>query len=219
MAALAYRTRCLPLDPPVRLSEAHFNANNALEWIELQNTTASAVDAANFFLASRTDLSDKIQLSGSVPADGFAAIDVNLPTASDGSISLFLLDEANNVLGTAELKSVANRPSVQAVYPIAPAKIPSWEYLRLTPTWYTSPTDTRNAPNDPPIRSEIVINEIMYRSASEPRRREFIELFNRSAAPIDLTGWRIRGGVDFDLPAGTTLGAGAYLVIARSRDI
>ncbi|MHA3775157.1 DUF7453 family protein [Verrucomicrobiota bacterium sgz303538] len=207
-----------PPSPPVRLSEVHFSANSAVEWIELQNTTGAAVDVASFFMASRADLSDKIPLSGLVPADGFASFDVNFGTAADGSITLYLLDSLNNVLGTAELQNIAGRPSMQAVYPIVPARIPSWQYLRLTPTWHAFPTDTRNALNSPAIDSGIVINEIMYDPPASHAGGEFIELYNKNAAPVDLTGWRIRGGVDFDFPAGTIINAGSYLVIARSRE-
>lgn len=208
----------LPLSPPVRLSEVHFGANSAIEWIELQNTTGAAVDTTSFFVASRADLSDKIPLSGSMPAGGFASFDVNFATAVDGSITLYLLDSLNNVLGTAELQNVVGRPSMQAVYPVVPARIPSWQYLRLTPTWHAFPTDTRNAPNSPVIESGIVINEIMYDPPASHAGGEFIELYNKSAAPIDLTGWRIRGGVDFNFPAGTIVNAGSYLVVARSRE-
>ncbi len=42
---------------------------------------------------------------------------------------------------------------------------------------------------------------------------EFIEIHNPTAQTVDLTNWRLRGGVDFDFAAGTTLAAGQYLVI------
>jgi hypothetical protein len=44
---------------------------------------------------------------------------------------------------------------------------------------------------------------------------EWIELYNRGLAPVDLTGWKINGGVDFDFPVGTTIDPGAYLVVAN----
>ena len=45
---------------------------------------------------------------------------------------------------------------------------------------------------------------------------EWIELYNRSAAAVDLTGWKINGGVDFDFPPGTTIGPGEYRVVAKN---
>ena len=44
---------------------------------------------------------------------------------------------------------------------------------------------------------------------------EFLELQNTSAGPVSLAGWRISGGVDFTFPAGTTLDAQSFLVVAR----
>ena len=43
---------------------------------------------------------------------------------------------------------------------------------------------------------------------------EWIELYNRGTAPIDLSGWSLDGGVGFVFAAGTTLATGAYLVVA-----
>lgn len=67
---------------------------------------------------------------------------------------------------------------------------------------------------------DVVISEIHYHPASPPggsliseKQLEFVELTNRSGATIHLSGWRLRGGVDFDLPAGTLLADGARLVL------
>ncbi len=43
----------------------------------------------------------------------------------------------------------------------------------------------------------------------------WIELHNRSASPVDLTGWRLDDGADFAFPAGTSLAAGGRLVVAN----
>ncbi len=45
-------------------------------------------------------------------------------------------------------------------------------------------------------------------------REEWVELFNRSASPVDLGGWSLGGGIGFTFPAGTTLAGGGYLVVA-----
>ena len=43
---------------------------------------------------------------------------------------------------------------------------------------------------------------------------EWIELYNSSGSGVDLSGWEFVDGVDFTFAAGTTLGAGEYLVIS-----
>ncbi|HWB04052.1 MAG TPA: lamin tail domain-containing protein [Verrucomicrobiales bacterium] len=62
----------------------------------------------------------------------------------------------------------------------------------------------------------VVLNEIQYNPASGNDEEEFLELRNVSASAVDLSGWRLRGDVDFDFPPGTTLNAGGYLVIAEN---
>ena len=49
-----------------------------------------------------------------------------------------------------------------------------------------------------PMRAEaaptdVVINELMYGPASEIDGDEFLELYNRGAAPVDLSGWSFSG--------------------------
>ena len=48
---------------------------------------------------------------------------------------------------------------------------------------------------------------------------EWIELYNRDAArTVDLSHWRLTDAVEFEFPAGTSLGPGEYLVIAGNAD-
>ncbi len=43
---------------------------------------------------------------------------------------------------------------------------------------------------------------------------QWLELYNRSEHPVDLTGWRLAQAVDFTFPPGTTLDPGEYLVVS-----
>ena len=77
---------------------------------------------------------------------------------------------------------------------------------------------TIDGPNSGPrIGPEVLISEVMYNapdvSGILPENLEFIELFNMTAAPIDLTGWRLRGGFDFDFAPGTMIDSRTTLVI------
>ncbi len=71
-------------------------------------------------------------------------------------------------------------------------------------------------PEDPPLPRVAVLNEIHYAPADKTSREEFIELVSVSDSALDLSGWRLTGGVDYTFPAGTTLAPGAYLVIAEN---
>jgi hypothetical protein len=68
----------------------------------------------------------------------------------------------------------------------------------------------------------VVINEFVHDDAGLTDDREFVELFNRSAAPVDLSGWRLQGeegsagGLPngaFTFPVGTIIQPGEYLVV------
>ena len=61
----------------------------------------------------------------------------------------------------------------------------------------------------------IVINELHYNTAVNNIRNSFIELYNDGATTVSLAGWRLSGEVDYIFPAGTTLAAGGYLVVAE----
>ena len=83
--------------------------------------------------------------------------------------------------------------------------------------------------------AQVVINEIQYHPVEHPHFdangnqtyadtnlpsdtssdvHEFVELQNAGAAAVDLSGWKLAGGIDFTFPAGTTIVAGGYRVIA-----
>jgi hypothetical protein len=76
-------------------------------------------------------------------------------------------------------------------------------------------------------RAEVIINELMYHPGfgepgqagyvPEDTRKEFVELFNSGAAPVNLQGWRLAKGVSFVFPD-VAIEAGGYLVVAADSD-
>ncbi|HEY5473649.1 MAG TPA: lamin tail domain-containing protein, partial [Candidatus Limnocylindrales bacterium] len=69
--------------------------------------------------------------------------------------------------------------------------------------------------NAPPMLSDVVINEVQYHPASNNDDEEFVEIHNRGTNALALGKWRLSGGVSYTFPAGTSLPAGGYLVVAR----
>jgi hypothetical protein len=70
---------------------------------------------------------------------------------------------------------------------------------------------------------DVVINEMFCDPSSYFDMSEFIELYNTTGSPIDLSGW-VLTGIEYDeicqehhhqIPSGTTIAAHGYLVIAR----
>jgi len=90
--------------------------------------------------------------------------------------------------------------------------------------WRYPDAATPGAANSFSFAEEIVINEIMYHAPllpptnglpPVPSREAWVELFNKGDQPVDLTGWRFDGGIDYQFADGTMLGSGAYLVVAE----
>ncbi|HEX5176405.1 MAG TPA: lamin tail domain-containing protein, partial [Chthoniobacteraceae bacterium] len=61
----------------------------------------------------------------------------------------------------------------------------------------------------------VVINEIHYTEDNPTVHSEFIELYNAGTASVDLSGCYFDSGINYTLPAGTILAAGAYLVVCE----
>ena len=65
---------------------------------------------------------------------------------------------------------------------------------------------------------QVVINEIHYDPDIKTEPVEFIELYNAGATPADLSGWYFSEGITYTFPAGTTLAADGYIVVAENVD-
>ncbi len=69
-----------------------------------------------------------------------------------------------------------------------------------------------------PIESTaaIVISEIMYDPVGGGTN-EFVELYNPGTGTVSIAGWHFADGITYAFPPGTTLGAGAHVVVAINR--
>jgi len=61
----------------------------------------------------------------------------------------------------------------------------------------------------------VVINEILYNAPNDVEKLEFVELYNASDKPVDLSGWAFLRGIRYEFPDGSVLGPDSYLVICR----
>lgn len=87
------------------------------------------------------------------------------------------------------------------------------------------------------VGAQVVINEIHYHPVEVPNFdatgnptysstggtanftddvHEFIEIRNAGGAAVDVSGWKISGGIDFTIPVSTSIPAGGYKVIAKT---
>jgi hypothetical protein len=66
--------------------------------------------------------------------------------------------------------------------------------------------------------SVVTFNEIMYNPGEGATAVEWVELFNATSIDIELSGWRIEGGIQYRFPTNTILPAFAYAVVASDPD-
>jgi hypothetical protein len=78
--------------------------------------------------------------------------------------------------------------------------------------------------------AQIVISEIHYHPVEEPAFNadgtpylyltndvhEFVEIQNTGTSAVDLSGWKLGGGISYTFPTNTTIAAGAFQVIAKN---
>ncbi len=77
-------------------------------------------------------------------------------------------------------------------------------------------TKTPGGANTPARIPDVGINEIMYAPLSENSDDQYVELYNRSASPVDVSQWSFEDGISYTAPPGTVIPAKGYLVIARN---
>ena len=69
----------------------------------------------------------------------------------------------------------------------------------------------------------IIISEINYNSETAAESGDWVELFNRQDAPVDLSGWKLKDSDDlneFTLPYASVIAANGYMVLCeRARDM
>jgi len=171
--------------------------------IELINRGATAVETGGFILR-RTGVSaaaDFLLPAQLLPPGGIRAVHETIPefqaVAGD---TLFLLRPG----ATAVADAATVRTDGRARWPdgTGPLLIPA--------------SATIGSPNSVRLQDEITINEIMYHGpptlaqpavGAEPavpyseNPEQWIELFNKSATSVDLTGWRFDEGISYTFPA------------------
>ncbi len=66
------------------------------------------------------------------------------------------------------------------------------------------------------LDSTVVFSELMYHPLSNNDDLEWVELQNQNWVDMDLSGWRLSGGIDYEFPAGTKINGRDYLVVAAN---
>jgi len=182
---------------PLRLNEVR-NLAAGLEWVEIYNPNPFRVQVGDHRLVILGDAPVVEPLSGEIEGFGIGLFRVT-KTLKSTPLTIGLRDGFGNVVDAVEVDAAEERTR---------ARVPDggreW-FITTNATPSTANVDMRNR--------RVVINEIMAGLPSGESNGQYVELFNRSDAPVDLSGWRLRGGISAQLAPGTRLEARSYGVV------
>jgi len=233
-----------PLD--VVINEiAWMGTNNSVndEWLELYNNTENPINLDGWQLVSQ-DGTPKINLSGTVPANGFYLLertnDDTVPgisadkiyagALSDSGENLKLYDNLNNLIDQVNCSTGWFAGLGKPEYKTMERKTDNnWQTSQNssgTPKAKNSITQQVEQLSEKPQVAEettypsgIVINEILPSPEGLDEKEEWIEIFNQNSFEVDLSDWQITDSegktTAFIFPAGTKIKPNEFLVISR----
>ena len=163
-----------------------------VDYIELYNYGATAVNLTGCILTDDV-VSNKFVLPAvSIPAKGFLVYDqttLGFALSAAGETIYFKNPAATRVLDAVGFKGQENG-------------VATGRYPDGAPGFQRLLTKTPGSSNGKIRVSDVVLNEIMYNPISGSGDDEYVELYNRGAAPVDLGGWKLSDGVSFTIPSG-----------------
>lgn len=178
------------------------------DFIELHNRSFAEIDLSGCVLTDDPAADAYVVPGGmAIPAGGFLQF-----TASDLGFGLSASGETvylKNPAGTRVIDSLrfgAQAPG--ATFGRQPDGHPHLvgELASATP----------GASNSGLATHDVMINEIMFKPIHADGS-EYVELHNRAATAVDLGGWAFTSGIDYSFPAGASVSAGGFVVVAKDR--
>ena len=205
------RQEALVYDPLTAVVINEFLAHTDLpqvDFIELFNTSTLPINIGGCYLTDDVDTNKfRIPDNTMLPARGFLVfteVQLGFRLNTEGEDILLVNPGELRVLDAVRFQGQENGVS-------------HGRYPDGQPGFQDLAGITAGSPNTPPLERDIVINEIMYRPISDDSDEEFVEIYNRGAAPVDLSLWSFEDGIAFTFPVGTSIHPGAYLVVAKNR--
>lgn len=192
--------------PPVRFNEiGAATTTTSPAFFELVNTAAAPLTLAGYSIVSSNggtyELSSTSIPAGSLLSLSPAALGIS---AVDGE-KLFLKGPG----GTTVVDALVVKKRGQG---------------RSGETWLTPTAATPGGANTFSVPDALVINEIMFKHApayfptgKTNSSEQWLEIYNKSASAVTLTGWSLSGGISYAFPAASSIPAGGYLVIAKDK--
>jgi hypothetical protein len=177
------------------------------DFIELYNHSNQEVDLSGAYLTDESDTNKfRITNGTTIAPRGFLAFKqtaLGFALSADGERIYFVNPSQTRVIDAIEFGGQANG--------VSSGRSPDGSPM-ISPL----ATRTEGTANGVIKRSDIVINEIMYNPISGKDDDEYVELYNRGTAAVNIGGWRFTDGINFTFPDNTTIASNGYLVVARN---
>ena len=208
----------------VRINEVYSHSDPGIDWFELHNPGTEAVDVSGWYLSDNPDNLTEYQIADGtiIDAGGYLTFDeTDVPFAFSSSCGDELILSVADAGGLSGERDFVEFGPVETGVPYGRVSELNTGITRLS-------GPTRGWANEGTLVGPIIINEIMYHPP-EPGPgidvdTEFIELHNAGDSPVDLYTdfgnygthpWKLRGGIGFEFPIGTTMAADSYLLIVN----
>ncbi len=192
----------------VLINEILAHSTVATDFIELYNSSPLSVDVSGCWLSDNNALLGKFQIpGGTVLAPrgrvSFSQTQMGFGLSAEGETVYF-----SNAALTRVLDAVRFRGQLPDT---ARGRTPDGEgpVRRLA-------SATPGTANAVAARGPVVINELYFNPITGDSEDEWLELRNLSGSPVSLAAWRISDGVSFTFPAGASIAANGYLVVAKN---
>jgi hypothetical protein len=216
---------------------AHSHAGDA-DWIELHNTTDTAINIGGWFLSDSSLDFIKYEIAAGTTIEPLGYIvfyeDLNFSNPNDPGCNVpFALSENGETLYLHSGKDgILTGYSDQEKFDASETGVAFGRYQKSTGTFnfVAMSENTPGGENAYPKVGPVVINEIMYNPATSDENAEYIELLNISDSVVTLAEfdneqlidvpWRFAddsNGISFDFPLGTTMAPGEYLLLVKDK--
>lgn len=184
------------------------------EPLQIALNEISGSNDANFQIELVNFGAESIALDGLLLMSGGSGATYTFPASTLASGSYLVLDETTLGFRPAADSPLFLRTTSQMMDAARVAIIPKARQFPGSGRWLHPDAPTFGAANTFAIPDAIVINEIFH-SAFDNSDEEWVELNNRSGETVDLTGWQFTDGIRYSFPAGTSIAAGQFLVVAK----
>ncbi len=208
------------LPAEVRINEALTNSALPLEdYVELHNPTLTTVDISHWWLSDDHFSRRKYQFPNGtmIPPGGYLVISESQFNIGPNAFSLSSLGD-EIVLSSADGSGLLTGFRSQFDFSAASGDV-SFGFIETagSPEFWLLEARSPGSANSNAIIGPVLITEIHYHppdlGGTDNTRDEFVELFNNTGVVVDLSGWCLKGGIDFIFPAGTVLNPGEYILI------